>query len=129
MTLYETIPLPNSMTLEVWDNSREIAAKTTKVELIAQIEVEFKASYFSKREDCNKLVKTIGPEDLYEYRKVKSYVKSAEKDTVFLEMLTAFKKDVLPYLSRDEFPRRFARSKFRDIEQNGYKYATHDEEG
>jgi hypothetical protein len=60
---------------------------------------------------------------------VKSYVKSADQDAVFQEMLTAFKKDVLPYLSRDEFPRRFARSKFRDIEQNWYKYATRDEEG
>jgi hypothetical protein len=129
MTLYEKIPLPNGMTLEVWDYSRQIAAETTKVELVAQIEVEFKASYFSKREYYSKLIKTIGPKDLYEYRKMKSYVKSAEKDAVFQEMLTAFKKDALPYLSRDEFPRQFARSRLRDIEQNWYKYATHDEEG
>jgi hypothetical protein len=129
MNLYEKIPLPNGMTLEVWDYSRQIAAGTTKVEMVAQIEVEFKASYFSKQEYYNKIIKTIGTKDLYEYRKVMSFVKNDQKDTVFHDLLKAFKTDTLPYLSRDEFPRQFARSKFREIEQNWFKYAPREEEG
>ena len=129
MKLYEKIPLPNGVTLDIWDYSRPIAADTTKVELVAQIEVEFKASYFSKPEYYNKLVKTIGAKDLYEYRKAMSFVKSDQKEAVFRELLDAFKRDTLPYLSRDEFPRQYARSKFREIEQNWFKYSPREEEG
>ncbi len=128
MTLHEKIQLTNGMTVLVWDYSRSIAANTTKVELVAQIEVEFKASYFLKHEYYDKLVKTIGPKGVYEYRKVKSYVKTDQKEAVFAELLGPFKRDALPYLSRDEFPRQFAKSKFREIEQNAYKYRTRDEE-
>jgi len=128
MVLYEKIPLPNGLTLEIWDYSRPIAADTTKVELVAQIEVEFAAAYFSKPEQYKKLVATIGQKDLYEYRKVMSFIKSGQKEAVFRELLEAFKKDALPYLSRDGFARQFARSRFRDVEQNWYKYAVRDRE-
>jgi hypothetical protein len=129
MTLYEKIPLPNGLTLEIWDYSRQLAADTTKVELVAQIVVEFEAGYFSRREHYDKLKKTIGPRGLYEHRKIRAFVTNAQKDAVFQEMLSSFKEGSLPYLAREDFPRRFARSKFRDMEQNWYKYDTRNDEG
>jgi hypothetical protein len=129
MTLYEKIPLPNGLTLEIWDDSRQLAADTTKVELAAQIMVEFEAGYFPRREQYDKLVKTIGPRGLYERRKIRAYVTNAQKDAVFQEMLSSFKESTLPYLAREEFPRQFTRSKSRDMEQNWYKYDTRNDEG
>ncbi|MDD5168946.1 MAG: hypothetical protein PHN75_09020 [Syntrophales bacterium] len=128
MMLYEKILLPNGLTLEVWDYSRTIAADTTKVELVAQIEVKFKPDYFAKREYYDKLTKAQGPGSLFEYRKVRTFVASEKKDEVFRELLDAFKKDALPYLYNDDFPRKFAMSKYRDFELHWYKYATPDQE-
>lgn len=128
MTLYEKIPLPNGMTLALWDDSREVAAKTVKVELVAQMEVSFEASFFPQKEEYDKLVKTFGTIGIYEYRKIRPLLKAVQKDAVFEELVTDFKNNVLPYLSKADFPRQFARSKFRDIKINWYKYATPHEE-
>jgi len=128
MTLHETIPLPNGFTLTLWDHSQEIAAKTVRVELVAQMEVPFLAAYFTNQEDHDRLVKTIGPVGLYEYRKVRALVNAAKKDAVFEDLVTTFKGDALPYLSKADFPQQFTRSKFRDIVQNWYKYAAPHEE-
>ena len=48
MDVYEKIPLSNGLVLIIWDNSREIAADTTKVELVAQMEVTFEPASFSQ---------------------------------------------------------------------------------
>lgn len=122
MNLYEKIPLTNGLTLTIWDNSRQIAADTTKVELVAQMEIAFEPSYFPRHEDYDKLVQTIGPTGLFEHRKMRPFVKTPQQEAVFQELLTAFKEHTLPYLSQDVFPRRFALAKFRDTEQNWYRY-------
>ena len=124
MTLHESIALPNGLRLEIWDYSRMIASDTFKVEMVAQAEVDFLPAYFSERARYEKLIKTLGKKGLYEYRKTRSFVNERERDTVFQDLLAAFKEHTLPYVSRDEFPRRFARAKFRDIEQNWFKYVS-----
>jgi hypothetical protein len=129
MTLHESIALPNGLRLEIWDCSRPIASDTFKVEMVAQAEVEFLPAYFSEKARYDKLIKTLGKKGLYEFRKVRSFVKERERNGVFQELLAAFKEHTLPYVSLDEFPRRFSRAKFRDIEQNWYQYVPPDDEG
>jgi hypothetical protein len=126
--LYEQIPLPNGLSLELWDYSRQIAANTSKVELVARIAVAFHAHYFPRKDDYDKLVKTIGLQGWYEHRKFRTFVTTARQEEVFQELLSSFKKGILPYLTREDFPQQFARLKFRDLEQNWYKYEVRDEE-
>ena len=128
MTLYEKISLPNGLTLEIWDASRDIAADTTKVELVAQMEVAFDPSYLPTGEGYEKLVRTLGNQSRFEYRMVRSFVKSPRKDDVFKELLAAFKQDSLSYFSKDDFARRFTLSRLRDIELNPYRYQAAREE-
>jgi hypothetical protein len=66
----------------------------------------------------------MGPEFFFEYEKVRAFVRDREKNAVFQELLAAFKKNSLPYLSRPSFPASFALSKYRDIEKNSYKYSS-----
>ncbi|MCX7816888.1 MAG: hypothetical protein N2317_05205 [Syntrophales bacterium] len=128
MKLHERIPLPNGLILEIWDRTRKIAEDTYRVELAAQIEVPFQPSYFLQKEHYEKTVKTLGQTGLYEYRKERTFVKVEDKDRVFEELLESFKRDTLQYLSREDFPQRFARAQYRDIEKNWYKYVTPKEE-
>jgi len=129
MVLHEKIELPNGLTLEIWDYSRPIAADTTKVELVAQMEVEFKPEYFQKSEQYDKLVKTLGHKGLYEYKKGRTFVSKDESKEVFQELLRVFKENTLPYLIKDDFPRKFAKSKLREIEEHWYRYLPREEEG
>jgi hypothetical protein len=122
MKLVEEIPLPNHLTVEIWDKSRPIAADTTKVEIAIRMKVDLRPSYFMKPEYFE-LVKTVfGSQIFFEYTMERSFVNHREKDAVFQELLVSFKKDTLPYLSKPAFPRSFALSRYREIEKNRYKY-------
>jgi len=122
MRLVEEIPLANGLTVEIWDKSRPIAADTSKVELFIRSKVELKSSYFTEPEHFELVRKVLGPEIFFEYKKERPFVKNKEKDSIFQELLDAFKKDSLPYLSKPIFPRNFALSKYWDIQKNRYKY-------
>ena len=121
-TLVEEIPLPNGLKVEVWDQSLPIAADTTRVELLIKIKVELQSSYFMKPEHFAIVREIMGPEIFYEYKKRRPFVNNKEKDSVFRELVNAFKQDSLPYLSSPKFPHSFALSKYWDIEKNRYKY-------
>ncbi len=128
MRLYETIDLPNGLTLEIWDYSRRIASDITKVELVAQMEVAFRPEYFPFREQYDKLVKTIGPTSRYVYRKWRTFVNNDDRDAIFHELLQSFKTHAKPYLENEGFPARFAKAKLREIEEHWYRYRPRTEE-
>ena len=122
MRLVEKILLPHLQTLEVWDLSRPIATDTTKVALFMSMKIDVHPSYFLQSEHFERVIEVFGPELFFEHRRERAFVKNREKDAVFQELLESFKKDMIPYLSKPMFPQSFARSKYRDIEKNRYKY-------
>jgi hypothetical protein len=122
MELIETIPLPNNLTVEVWDQSRPIASDTTKVDIFIRMEVDLNPAYFNRPEHFEKVKQVFGSQIFFEYRMERAFINNRGKDTVIQEFLESFKKDTLPYLSRPAFPRNFALFKYRDIEKNPYKY-------
>ena len=122
MTLVEEIPLTNGLTAEVWDNSRPIAQDTTKVELLVQVRIELKPSYFIKPEHFEIVRKIMGQEVIFEYKNERTFVNNKEKESVFQQLKDTFHKDSLPYISKTTFPKKFALSKYWDIEKNRYKF-------
>ncbi len=120
--LIEEIPLPNGRILNIWDASRVIAADTTSVILIVTIQMELKAEYFLEADHYKLTTAVFGKGMPYEYRKERTFVKTGEVEAVFQELLTTFKTDALPYLSKATFPEQFARSKHREIISNPYRY-------
>jgi hypothetical protein len=122
MKLVEEISLPNGLVAEVWDQSRAIAADTTKVTLLVRIRLTLKEEYFSNPEQMRITQKIFGPDIYYELKKERTFVSSTEAWHVFKVFLEEFKRDALPYLSREKFPAGFARSKYLDIQKHPYKY-------
>jgi len=122
MNLVEETTLPNGLIMQVWDGSRVIAADTTKVELRITIPVTVTKEPFSNPAHFQRVVEVFGPEIVYERIKERAFVSTTDSGKVFDKLLDDFREDSLPYLSRTDFPARFALSKFRDILQNPYKY-------
>jgi len=122
MNLVEETPLSNGLVMQVWDGSRTIASDTTKVELRITIPVTVAKEFFSDLGQFQRVVEVFGPEIVYEYTKERTFVKTPASSKVFDGLLEDFRRDSLPYLSRPNFPERFALSKLRDILQNPYKY-------
>ncbi len=122
MKLVEKITLPNNLFVQVWDKSRTIASDTTKVELHIVIDIAIKEEYFSDPDNFRKVVTVFGPEITYEYTKERTFTDSTDKERVFNELLEDFRKNSIPYISRIDFPARFAISKLRDIQKYPHRY-------
>jgi hypothetical protein len=118
----ETIPLANGLTVEIRDLSRPIAADTTKVELLFSVAVPL------QREDCDcpahyELIRKVwGESPRFEYRGTRSFVRNTNVERAARELREAFQQDALSYLARPDFPRRFVRAKYREIETQPYRY-------
>jgi hypothetical protein len=122
MTLFEQITLPNGLIAEIWDDSRMIAADTTTVVVVVKIPVALKEEYFEDPADCRKIAKVFGSPLVYEYRNERTFVHEGEREALFNEFLASFKKDVLPYVSKDHFPKRFVLSKYQEMMKDPWKY-------
>lgn len=122
MTLVEDITLANTLHVEIWDASRSIAKDTTKVEVLFSVKVPMTGEYFENPAHYELVKKVHGTELRYEYRKERTFVHHNDREKVFNELVSDFKKGSLRYIENPEFPRRLALSRLRDIMQNAYKY-------
>jgi hypothetical protein len=122
MTLLEQIRLPNGLVAEIWDGSRLIAADTTTVVLVVKIPVVLKEEYFEDPAACRKAARVFGTSLVYEYRNERTFISVGEREALFNEFLANFKKDVLPYVSKDHFPKRFVLSKYHEMIKDPWKY-------
>ena len=122
MTLLEEIRLPNRLLAENWDGSRMIAADTATVILVVKIPVDLKQEYFEDSAAWRKTARVFGSPLVYEYRNERTFVHVGEREALFNEFLASFKKDVLPYVSKDHFPKRFVLSKYQEMIKDPWKY-------
>ena len=122
MILLEEIRLPNGLVAEIWDVSRLIAADTTTVVLVVKIPVVLKDEYFEDPAACRKTARVFGTPLVYEYRNERTFMSVGEREVLFNEFLANFKKDVLPYVSKDHFPKRFVLSKYHEMIKDPWKY-------
>ncbi len=125
MTLLEQIRLPNGLVAEIWDGSRLIAADTTTVLLVVKIPVALKEEYFEDPAACRKIAKVFGSPLVYEYRNERTFISVGEREALFKEFLANYKKDVLPYVSKEQFPKRFVLSKYQEMIKDPRKYPDH----
>lgn len=122
MGLVREIDLSNDLVVEVWDNSRAIAADTTKVELAIKITVDVKNEYFDNPDHFDLVIRVFGKEIIYEYIKERTFVNREEKEEVFNELLSDFIQSTLPYIEKPDFPWRFVLSKLSDIQKRPHRY-------
>ncbi|MDA8126684.1 MAG: hypothetical protein M0009_16045 [Deltaproteobacteria bacterium] len=123
MQLRESILLANGQTVEVWDLSRPIAADTQKVELLFRMTLELHPGDFDLPDHYAEVQRVFGAEPSFEYRMERSFVPHLQGERTVQELIAAFGRDTLPYLARPDFPRRFARSRYREITKDPYRYA------
>ncbi|MFH1080023.1 MAG: hypothetical protein V1766_07145 [Pseudomonadota bacterium] len=122
MKCCEQIPMPNGLTAEVHDLSRQIAADTVRVEMVIRIPVALRPDDFAEPSRFEQTRAVFGEEIVYEHRLERSFVSSGQKDDVFRTLLETFKQASLPYLTSPRFRTRFAEFKYLEILQNPYKY-------
>lgn len=123
MTLYDKIPLENGLTLELWDASRKGALGFWTVVTIVKCRIEVKNEYFkefgSPLRWYSSFIKRAGHYLTYQQRKQKRMIPLEEKERVFQAMTERLKRHIIPYISKENFPKNLVLERFHELFQIG----------
>jgi len=119
--LFETLKLPNGLTLEIRNRSRLLAGDRWLVSLEARVDIPLRMSHLDsvpeKAHAFSLLEKTLGPTVTYSYTRDRHFVSRDQKEAVFLEVLDTLKRNTLAYLSHPDFARKLTLSKYRELKK------------
>ena len=125
-THLKNIELSDGITLSVWDLSRIAAGDRWFVRLEVSGDIPIKREYFDMIKDAASAYaeaqKRFGSTMRYVYTRERIFVDQKLKDDVFKELLTTFEKNILPYMSKSDFWKKFVVSKYIDVKRNPHNY-------
>lgn len=109
--LKETIELPNGLTLEAWDFSKNVAGDRYQVALGCRIEINLENDAVppsdGDRRALSKLQSELGPVIYYEYQIERNFIPREKKEAIWQELWKTFLSNSLTYLSKMDFARKF----------------------
>ncbi len=119
--LVETLKLPNTLTLELYDCSKRLAGDRWYVALLARVPIKITEEDFLDRPEGKSLyaefVEGNGHEIYFELKKERNFIDEREKDAVFEELLSNLKKHVLGYFGHEAFAKGVIRRHIEKFEQ------------
>ena len=125
-THLKNIELPDGITLGVSNLSRIAAGDRWFVRLEIAGNIPIKREYFDMIQDADSAFaeaqKRFGPTIRYTYRRERIFVDQKLKDDVFKKLLATFENNILPYLSKSDFWKKFIVSKYIDMKRNPYNH-------
>jgi hypothetical protein len=125
-THLKNIELPDGITLGVWNLSRIAAGDRWFVRLEVVGDIPIKREYFDMIKDADSAFaaaqKRFGSTMRYAYIRKRIFVDQKRKDDVFKELLTTFENNILPYMSKSDFWKKFVVSKYVDVKHDPYNY-------
>ncbi len=128
--LQEKILLENGLSLEIWDHTRRVAGDRYLVKLEIRIPVEVKKEYFEKERDGDLLYETmlkqVGTIHYFRIYETRNFIDKREIDKVKELALVRVKKNILPYVSRYNFPKSFLLKEARELKKRLSWYGYND---
>jgi hypothetical protein len=113
--LIKTIPLSDTLTLNLFDASKKIAGDRWQVTLIARLPMAIE-DFFSDKNPVGPsaadIKAALGDAVSWEIIKQRNFIDAREKDAVLRQLQDVFEKLSAPYLSHPEFARKFILKQF-----------------
>jgi len=116
--------LKNNLLINFHDISKKSAGDRWHVSLVAIIEIPIQEPIFEfiNQEDIDitDIKKRLGDVVVFEQKREKVFVDENEKDGLIKKMINTFIADIVPYLSRPDFPGKYVVREYRKslIDQN-----------
>jgi len=124
--LIKTMVLKNGLTLEIYDQSREIAGDRWLVKMAAKIDIPIDhlclRDGLSKHVTLNALKEAFDNRIRYEQRRERNFIAEKEKDAVFNDLMNSFLTSTREYLSHPNFAMRYAVKEYLKLQQQKMWY-------
>ena len=116
--LIETLDLENGLQLNVYDASRKLVGDRWLVSLIVRMDVPvteaLKKNSRESIENIDEIKDMLGESVLFEKKREKIFVDTAEKEMVFRELCDMFLNSSLNYLSKEIFPKQYVLKTYKE---------------
>jgi hypothetical protein len=112
--------LTNGVVVEIIDKSMETSKDSWTIKLAVKATIEVKTKYlydFEEETDYLEILSMILPTARYHRDIVKTGVKTNKTAAEKTFILDAFEKEALVYFERDDFPERYARKLYKELEK------------
>ena len=124
--IFKTIELENGQTLEIYDESRKIAADAYVVIMGIRMKIMIQKNLFMAKEITDEkfadILEIVGEDILYEYKSERNMIMAKEKDQVFESQVDTFEKNMVPYISKPIFPEKMILKEYRERIEKKNKY-------
>lgn len=119
--IIETITLENNLELKIIDESRIIAGDRWYIRLDAIIDIDLMNIDFEKKDDGKwtraELGAVYGETIQYRHSQEKHFADEKDKKDIISEFTDNLKQNIIPYLSKPTFARKFALSRYSEIKK------------
>jgi hypothetical protein len=116
--LIQCLDLDNGLTIQIYDQSKNVASERWLVLLVARIDIPVpNGPVMLKNGDTvqgTELQKALGENVQYEYSSERNFIHEKEKQTCFDEMQASFLENIKVYLAHSDFQRSFILKKYRE---------------
>ncbi len=119
--MFETVDLPNGLTVEFYDYSRKLAGDRWLVGLLVKIPMKVTRQDFEGFNEPDglfeKFISQNGEEVSFQLKKERNFIDEKEKDEVFSQILENLKKHALSYMGHKDFSAGFKKKKIKEFEE------------
>ena len=116
--LIKTLDLENGLQLNIYDASRKLVGDRWLVSLIVRMDVPVTETLQKDSRqpivNINEIKDILGDSVLFEKKREKIFIDTAEKETVFKELCDMFLNSSLNYLSKDIFPKQYVLKTYKE---------------
>jgi len=115
---YKRLELENNHVLEIFDDSRKIAADAYVVIMTAKMQIPVEKALFSTQDVADdmfeQILETLGSPVVYEYRLERNMIMDHEKDEVLDSLVTSFLGNMGQYIAKRKFPEKLVLKEYRE---------------
>ena len=116
--ILKQVKLQNDLTVTMIDRSKKLIGDRYQVILHAEMKIPIRQEIIQSDEHLGscmtELQRLFGDHVLFSQKREKTFVDEKDKESLLRTMIESFMNDMIPYLSRPDFPVRFINKKYTD---------------
>lgn len=119
--IVKELDLENNLHIKIYDRSKKLIGDRYQVIMQAEMDIPITQTILENNDrlmpGIQELKNMLGDKVTFKQTREKIFIDEGEKEKVMSNMIDSFINDMIPYLSRPDFPVRFINRQYQDQEK------------